>query len=120
MAEQVGRLQGITTIVENRPGAGTVIGTEAVSRAVPDGNTLMLTDSSFVVSPHLRKVTYDPLTAFEPICDLANVPMLYAVNSESSPQHDAVGRVRQADRPGRDDGRTIQPFLRRTFPSSWP
>ena len=54
LAEQVGRLQGITTVVENRPGAGTVIGTEAVSRAVPDGNTVMLTDSSFVVSPHLR------------------------------------------------------------------
>jgi len=50
---------------------------------VPDGNTVMLTDSSFVVSPHLRKVTYDPLTAFEPICDLASGPMLIAVNSES-------------------------------------
>jgi tripartite-type tricarboxylate transporter receptor subunit TctC len=64
-------------------GAASMIATEAVSRAVPDGNTVMLTDSSFVVSPHLRKVTYDPLTAFEPICDLASVPMLIAVNSES-------------------------------------
>ena len=83
LAEQVGRQQAITTVVENRPGAGTVIGTEAVSRAVPDGSTVMLTDSSFVVSPHLRKVTYDPLNAFEPICDLASVPTLIAVNSES-------------------------------------
>lgn len=41
MAEQIGRTQGLTMVVENRPGAGTLIGTEGVSRAVPDGNTLL-------------------------------------------------------------------------------
>src|SRR2546430_12540074 len=39
MAEQIGRAQGPTVVVENRPGGGTVIGTEAVERAEPDGRS---------------------------------------------------------------------------------
>src|SRR5262249_56693824 len=42
MAEQIGRAQGPTVVVENRPGGGTVIGTEAVERAEPDGRTVLL------------------------------------------------------------------------------
>jgi tripartite-type tricarboxylate transporter receptor subunit TctC len=42
LAEQIGRTQGLTMVVENRPGAGTAIGTNAVSRAAPDGNTLLI------------------------------------------------------------------------------
>src|SRR6478609_6867341 len=41
LAEQVGRAQGLTLVIENRPGAGTIIGTEAVARAAPDGTTLL-------------------------------------------------------------------------------
>ena len=40
LTDQISRTQGWTVVVENRPGAGTSIGTEAVSRAVPDGNTV--------------------------------------------------------------------------------
>src|SRR6266699_3418214 len=65
LAEQIGRAQGTTMIVENRPGAGGVIGTEAVSRATPDGNTLLVNSSSFITIPHLQKLNYDPLTSFE-------------------------------------------------------
>ncbi len=83
LADQVSRMQGVATVVENRPGAGTVIGTEAASRAVPDGGTLMITDSSFVVSPHLRKLNFDPFADFTPICALARVPMIIAVNDAS-------------------------------------
>ena len=83
LAEQVGQSNSITIVIENRPGAGTMIGTEAVSRAAPDGNTVMMTDPSFVVTPHLRKVNYDPLTSFEPICSLTDVPEVIAVNSRS-------------------------------------
>jgi tripartite-type tricarboxylate transporter receptor subunit TctC len=83
LAEQIGRAQGLTMVIENRPGAGAVIGTEAVSRAAPDGNTLLITTPSFVISPHLRKVNYDPVTSFEPICQLARSPAVIAVNSAS-------------------------------------
>jgi tripartite-type tricarboxylate transporter receptor subunit TctC len=42
LAEQIGRAQGETVLIENRPGAGGAIGAEAVSRAAPDGNTLLM------------------------------------------------------------------------------
>ena len=54
LAEQIGRTHGPSIVVENRPGAGTVIGTEAASRAAPDGNTLLFNTPNFVISPHLR------------------------------------------------------------------
>ncbi len=83
LGEQIGRAQGVTVVIENRPGGGTVIGTEAVSRAAPDGNTLLVTAPAFVISPHLRRRDYDPLTSFEPICQLTRTPMVIAVNSAS-------------------------------------
>src|SRR5207248_5224842 len=42
LAEQISRTQGLSMLIENRPGAANIIGTEAVSRAAPDGNTLPL------------------------------------------------------------------------------
>src|SRR5712672_2234573 len=68
LADQISRTPGISMIVENRPGAGTVIGTEAVARAAPDGGTLLITAPYLVIAPHLRKLNFDPLTGFEPIC----------------------------------------------------
>ena len=83
IADQIGRQGGPTFIIEARPGAGTMIGTEAVSRAAPDGNTVLIVGNSFVIHPHLRKLTYDPLTSFEPICYLWRSPNIFAVNSAS-------------------------------------
>ena len=83
LAEQIGRAQGPTMVIENRPGAGSIIGIEAVSRAAPDGNTLLINTPTFVVNPHLRKVNYDPVTSFEPICYLVNSPTVIVVNSAS-------------------------------------
>jgi hypothetical protein len=74
VADQIGRQGGPTFIIEPRPGAGTMIATEAVSRAAPDGNTVLIVGNSFVVQPHLRKLTYDPFTSFEPICYLWQSP----------------------------------------------
>jgi tripartite-type tricarboxylate transporter receptor subunit TctC len=56
LAEQVGRVQGLTAVVENRPGAGTVVGAEAISRAPADGSTLLFNSKESTISPHLRKV----------------------------------------------------------------
>jgi len=83
LGEQVGRAERLTIVVENRPGAGNVIGTEAASRAAPDGNTLLINANPFVIDPHLRKLSYDPLTSFEPVCHLVNSPLVIVVNSAS-------------------------------------
>src|SRR6266446_1093417 len=105
LAEQVGRTQGPTIVVENRPGAGTTIGTEAVSRATPDGNTVLMMGNSFVISPNLKQLNYNPLTSFEPICYLARSTFIIAVNSASpyrtlpelvSAAHDKPGELSMA------------------------
>jgi tripartite-type tricarboxylate transporter receptor subunit TctC len=83
LTEQVGRAQGRTLVIENRPGAGTIIGTEAVARAAPDGSTLLITAPYLVIAPHLRKVNFEPLSGFEPICHLVSSPGVIVVNSAS-------------------------------------
>src|SRR3954467_7002596 len=83
MAEQIGRAQGVTIVVENRPGASGMIGTELVSRATPDGNTLLMTANTYLIDAQMRKASYHPVTAFDPICLLVESPAVFAVNSAS-------------------------------------
>jgi tripartite-type tricarboxylate transporter receptor subunit TctC len=83
MADQIGRTRGATMVIEDHPGGGTIIGTELVSRAAPDGNTLLINTSAMLINAHLRKTNYDPLTSFEPICNLTQSPQLIFVNAES-------------------------------------
>jgi tripartite-type tricarboxylate transporter receptor subunit TctC len=83
MAEQIGRTQGTTLVVENRPGGGTLIGTEAAARAAPDGNTVLLVANSFVVNPALKKGNYDVSKTFAPICYMAATPMVLVVQGKS-------------------------------------
>jgi tripartite-type tricarboxylate transporter receptor subunit TctC len=101
MAEQIGRAEAVTMMVENRAGASTAIGTEAVARAAPDGNTLLVVTPSFVINPHLRKLNYGPLTSFEPICNLVRSPQLIVVNSASP--YRTLGELLRAARTKRDD-----------------
>ncbi len=82
-AEQISAAGGPSMVVESHPGAGTEIGTEYVSRAVPDGNTIAIISNSFVVLPLIRKLNYDPFTDFTPVCKLADFPPLIAVSSDS-------------------------------------
>jgi tripartite-type tricarboxylate transporter receptor subunit TctC len=83
LGEQIGRAQGPTMLIENRTGAGGAIAAEAVSRGVPDGNTLLIDSNDFVISPQLRKLSYDPVTSFEPICYLTSTPSAIIVNNAS-------------------------------------
>ena len=71
-------------IIEDRPGASGDIGTETASRATPDGKTLLIAANTLVINPHLRKLNYDPLTSFEPICYLTSTPTVIVVNSGSA------------------------------------
>lgn len=83
LGEEIGRSGGPTIVIENRPGAGSVIATEAAMRAPADGTTLLIVANSFLINPHLKKQNYDPFTSFVPICNLARSPTLLVVNSAS-------------------------------------
>jgi len=83
LADQIGKTNGHTIIVESRPGAGGVIAAEAVARATPDGNTLLINTNGMLINAILRKVNFDPQTSFEPICFLVSSPQVIVVNSSS-------------------------------------
>jgi tripartite-type tricarboxylate transporter receptor subunit TctC len=84
LAQQIERAEGVKLVVENRPGAGNIVGSEAAARAAPDGKTLLINTPPFVIDPHLRKLPYDPFTSFEPICLLAHSPIVLVVNRTAS------------------------------------
>jgi tripartite-type tricarboxylate transporter receptor subunit TctC len=70
-----------SVIVDNRPGAGTVSGTEIVARAVADGHTLLVVGSSFTINPSVyARVAYDPVRDFAPITQLSRSPYLLAAH----------------------------------------
>jgi tripartite-type tricarboxylate transporter receptor subunit TctC len=73
-----------TVIVENRAGAGTNIGTAEVARSEPDGYTLLLTSSAFLVNPALyKKIPYDPGKDFVPIAALPIAPNIFAIKPDN-------------------------------------
>lgn len=81
IAPKLGELLGQQVVVDNRPGGGTTIGTEALARSAPDGYTLMLTGFDFTVNPSLRsKLPYDTQKDFTPIALIATYPMALVAN----------------------------------------
>ena len=83
LGEQISKTFGPAVVVENRPGGGATIAYEAVARAAPDGNTLVINGNSLVINPNMRKVNYDPIASFEPICYLLSSPNLIVVSGAS-------------------------------------
>jgi tripartite-type tricarboxylate transporter receptor subunit TctC len=100
LADEIGRSHGVTIVIESRPGAGGRIATEAVARLAPDSATLLMTYPSLVIDPHVRKVSYQPLTSFEPICNLVEAPNVIVVNSAAP--YRSLGQLMDAarSRPG--------------------
>jgi tripartite-type tricarboxylate transporter receptor subunit TctC len=82
VAQQMSQPLGQQVIVENRPGAGGIIGTEAGARAAPDGYTLTAGSSAgFTVAPHMTaKLPYDPLRDFAPVGMYASFPYVLIVH----------------------------------------
>ena len=72
---------GQTFVVDNRTGAGGLIGAEAVAHAAPDGYTLLFSTASLAVNVSLyRKIAFDPVKDFEPVSWVSSVPLVLAVH----------------------------------------
>jgi len=75
LATELGRLLGKTVIVENRPGAGGNIAAEAVAKAAPDGNTLLMSFTSHAINASLYpSLPFDPIRDFTPLTCVATSP----------------------------------------------
>lgn len=85
LAEPLSADLGQAVVVENRPGASTIIGASAVARAEPDGYTLLLSGSStYTVLPALNpKLPYDTLRDFDLLAVVADLPMVLVTNGSS-------------------------------------
>jgi tripartite-type tricarboxylate transporter receptor subunit TctC len=82
LAPRFSEIWGQPVLVENRPGANQILGADHVSKAAPDGHTLLVSDaSSFVINPHLyKKLPYDGVNGFTPITVLVRFPWVVAVH----------------------------------------
>ena len=74
IATQLSERLGKQVVVDNRGGAGGVLGAEIASKSDPDGYTLLIISSSFAFNPALYKVPYDPTRAFAPVMKLGSGP----------------------------------------------
>lgn len=74
---------GQPVIVENRPGAGGMIGTSAVAAAPPDGYTLLLVSSTFTINPAIKKsMPFDTIKDFTPVAFIARSPLLVTASNK--------------------------------------
>ena len=86
-AEQLSRLYGQPFVIENRAGAGGLVGNEAATKAAPDGYTLLLTSrATLTVLPHLRKTPYDPVKSFTPIGQVGDFVCGFVINPAVGPK----------------------------------
>ncbi len=79
IAQRLGAGLGQQAIVENKPGAGGMLGIEAGVKSPPDGYTLTLIASSYTVNPSIYKFSFDPVSDITPIIQLSQGPLLVVV-----------------------------------------
>ncbi len=78
---KLGESLGQSVVIENKPGAGSTIGTDQAAKAAPDGHTLVIVSATHVISPWIYKnVPYDPIKGFTPITKLVDSPYVLLTN----------------------------------------
>ncbi len=82
--ERLGRLWNQPVVIENRPGASLMLGTDAVAKSAPDGYTLLLTpDGPITINPSLiAKMSYDPQKDLVPVAKVATLPLVLVVHPD--------------------------------------
>jgi tripartite-type tricarboxylate transporter receptor subunit TctC len=84
------RALGAPVVIENQPGAGGVVGLQALARSQPDGNTLAMVSNNVVIFPSvLRSLPFDMPNDFTPIAIVGTTPMVLVVNPKNMPARDA-------------------------------
>ena len=87
IAAPLWNLIGQPVIADNRPGAGSNIGTEIVAKAAPDGYTLLMATPALASNPALySKVNWDPIASFAPVTLVGEVPVVLVVNPGFAPK----------------------------------
>ena len=96
LAERLGK----PFIVENKPGAGSIIAAQTLARAAPDGHTILVAPSGTIaINPALYKnLPYDPLKDFTFVAQTANFPLILVVNPASPIWRASCSRPRPASR----------------------
>ena len=80
LAKKLSDALGQSVVVDNRPGAGSVIGTDLVAKAAPDGYTLLAVAASLTMSPSLYKLPFDPVRDLAAITQLTSLPNILVVH----------------------------------------
>jgi tripartite-type tricarboxylate transporter receptor subunit TctC len=81
VAAELGPRLGKQIVVDNRPGAGGMIGTQHLATSAPDGYTILITSSALTTAPYVHKIKFDPVKSFDPIGMLAIAdPAIVAIN----------------------------------------
>ncbi len=81
LQKELAPVLGQPIIIENRPGAGSTIGTDAAAKSAPDGYTLLMVSTTHVISPHLYKtIPYDPIGDFAPVMKVGEGPYVLVVH----------------------------------------
>jgi tripartite-type tricarboxylate transporter receptor subunit TctC len=81
LGQKLGDALGQTFVIDNRPGAGSMLGTDVAAKAPPDGYTLILSDMPHTINPSIHaKVPYDPVKDFAPVTLIGVSPMFLFAN----------------------------------------
>jgi len=101
IAQKITQTAGMQVVVENRPGADSIIASDLVARSVPDGHTLILISAGHTMNPNfVKQLPYHPYNDFTPIAQVASAPFILVVHP-SLPVQTTQDFIRYAkERPG--------------------
>ena len=97
LAQQLGQQMGQSVVVDNKPGGNSIVATEAVAKAAPDGYTLLFATSSHTINPFVyKKLPFDAFADFAPVALLKRTPGLVLVAGPGTQARDLKAFIAEA------------------------